>query len=304
MAAVTKPIVVVGSINIDLVSTTARIPNPGETIESTGFQIHAGGKGANQAVAVARLGYPVAMIGHVGDDSFGKDMRTNLEREGVDVSAVVTTPGSSGVAVILVTATGENCIVITAGANALVTPADIDANLELIRSAGVVLTQLEIPMATVEHLAQLCKRENVPLILDPAPAAALSSALLASVEWFTPNETEAAFYTGRDNKASAEDNATSLLGQGIHNVALKLGERGAYLASGDGMRAQVSSFAVQAVDTTAAGDCFNGAFATGMMLGKTPEESTRFAAAAAALSVTKAGAQPSMPSRSEVEHLL
>ncbi|WP_446742889.1 ribokinase [Silvibacterium acidisoli] len=304
MAAGNKPIVVVGSINIDLVSTTARLPKEGETIEGTGFQIHPGGKGANQAVAAARLGYPVAMIGRLGDDTFGNDLRANLEREGVDASAVATTPGSSGVANILVAANGENCIVITAGANALVTTADIDANIDLIRSAGIVLTQLEIPIATVEHLAEVCKREGVPLVLDPAPAATLSPALLSSVEWFTPNETEAAFFVEHNGTTEPNETAQTLLNKNIRNVVLKMGPRGVFLASTDGLRDQVPSFPVQAVDTTAAGDAFNGAFATAMMLGKSARDSALFAAAAAALSVTRAGAQPSMPSRSEVEELL
>lgn len=304
MAAGNKPIVVVGSINIDLVSTAERLPREGETIQGTGFQIHPGGKGANQAVAVARLGYPVAMIGRLGDDTFGKDLRANLEREGVDVSAVATTAGSSGVANILVTTAGANCIVITPGANALVTPADIDINLDLIRSAGIVLTQLEIPIATVEHLAEVCKREGVPLILDPAPATVLSPALLAGVDWFTPNETEAAFFVGRSDLAGPDETAQTLLDKSIRNVVLKMGSHGVFLASSGGLREHVPSFPVQTVDTTAAGDAFNGAFATAMMLGKSASESARFATAAAALSVTRAGAQPSMPSRSKVEQLL
>ena len=173
-----KPVVVVGSINIDLVANAERIPVEGETVLGKDFQIHPGGKGANQAVAVARLGYPVQMIGRLGDDAFGAQLREDLQRAGVDVTGVATTPGTSGVAVIVVAEKGENCIVITPGANDLLTPDDLDANLEILRAAGIVLTQLEIPMRTVEHLAKICAREGLPLILDPAPARELPSSLL------------------------------------------------------------------------------------------------------------------------------
>ena len=167
MSAGSKPVAVVGSINIDLVTNTKRIPVRGETVVGSGFQIHSGGKGANQALAVARLGYPVCMIGRIGDDAFGQQLRTHLEQAGVNVAGVITTTETSGVATIIVADSGENCIVITPGANALLTPEDIDANVGIIRSSGVVLTQLEIPLETVEHLAGICAREGIPLILDP-----------------------------------------------------------------------------------------------------------------------------------------
>ena len=308
MQAGKKPIVVVGSINIDLVANAERIPVEGETVPGTDFQIHPGGKGANQAVAVARLGYPVAMIGRIGDDSFGAQLRRQLEDAGVDVSAVATTPGTSGVAVIVVGKNGENSIVITPGANALLTPADIDANLALIQSAGLVLTQLEIPVPTVLHLARICARENVPLILDPAPAKEIPVELFHDVAWFTPNETEAAFFTGESdgsaNGATPVAMARTLMDKGAKGVLLKLGARGAYIATRSGLEQLLGSFTVKAVDTTAAGDAFNGAFATGLLMDLAPVESARFAAAAAAVSVTRAGAQPSMPAISEVEQML
>jgi len=303
-----KPVVVVGSINIDLVSTTNRIPAIGETISGKYFHVHPGGKGANQAVAVGRLGYPVRMIGRLGSDAFGQQLRSNLEGAGVDTAGVMTSEGTSGVAVILVDDKGDNSIVITAGANALLSPRDLDANIDAIRSAGLVLTQLETPLNTVEYLAQLCQREGVPLILDPAPASELPADLLQKIAWFTPNETEAGFFI--DSPCSNSETvdpaaiASKLKKRGLHGIILKLGSRGAYLACANGEAHSIPSFPVRAVDSTAAGDAFNGAFATGLMLGKSPLESAQFASAAAAISVTRAGAQPSMPTMDEVEQLL
>jgi ribokinase len=302
-----KPIVVVGSINIDLVASTERIPVEGETVSGSNFQIHPGGKGANQAVAVARLGYPVRIIGCLGNDAFGEQLRDHLKNSDVDIAGVTTVSGSSGVAVILVANKGENCIVITPGANARLMPHDLDRNVEIIRSAGLVLTQLEIPIETVLHLAAICTREKVPLMLDPAPARELPAELLKQVTWLTPNETEAAFFTG--NVANGHDvndpaaTAQSLMTQGIRGIVLKLGARGAYLASAE-VNQFLPSFPVKAVDTTAAGDAFNGAFAVALLMDMEPVASARFASAAAAVSVTRAGAQPSMPTMSEVEHLL
>lgn len=306
MSAGVKPVVVVGSINIDLVANTARIPKEGETVLGTDFQIHPGGKGANQAVAVGRLGYPVKMIGRVGDDAFGEQLRQQLQAAGVDVAGVATTPGTSGIAMIVVAETGENCIVITPGANALLTPEDLDHNIEMLRGAGIVLTQLEIPIPTVQHLAKICAREGVPLILDPAPAKELPDGLFEDVTWFTPNETEAKFFLP-DGQGDLQDPAVVaqiLLQQGVRGVVLKLGSRGAYLASGAVSGELLQPFAVRAVDTTAAGDAFNGAFATALLMNRAPRESADFASAAAALSVTRAGAQPSMPLMAEVEELL
>src|SRR5271165_3981529 len=300
-----KPIVVVGSINIDLVAKAERIPVTGETVSGIEFQTHPGGKGANQAVAVARLGYPVSMIGRLGSDVFGTELREHLQNAGIDVSAVQTTEGSSGVAVIIVSPSGDNIIVPTPGANAALSPADIDANLDMIRGAGLVLTQLEIPLETVEHLAGVCSHEGVPLMLDPAPARELPAAILTRTRWFTPNETEAAFYSTNDSHPnSPREIAGALLAYGPKAVALKLGARGVYLADRRGMEEQVDAFPVRAVDTTAAGDAFNGAFATALMLGKPAAESARFAAAAAAISVTRSGAQPSMPALAEVQQML
>lgn len=303
-----KAIVVVGSINIDLVAKAERIPVTGETVSGTEFQTHPGGKGANQAVAVARLGYPVRMIGKLGSDVFGTRLREHLQNAGIDVSAVETIESSSGVAVIIVSPSGDNIIVPTPGANAALSPADIEANLEMIRGAGLVLTQLEIPLETIEHLAAICAREGIPLMLDPAPARELPPAVLKQTRWFTPNETEAAFYSGK-NSAEPRKIAEILLARGPQAVVLKLGVQGVYLAGSNGqgqrdLEQKVEAFPVKALDTTAAGDAFNGAFATALMLGKEPVESARFGAAAAAISVTRPGAQLSMPSMDEVRQML
>ena len=174
-----KPIVVVGSINTDLVSTTKRIPAVGETVIGTDFHVHPGGKGANQAVAIARLGYPVQLIGRLGNDEFGLQLRSHLKRSGVDIAGVATSEGTSGVAVIVVSEKGENSIIVTPGANSKVTPEDIETNLDVIRNAGIVLAQLEIPIETVDYLSTICAREGVPLILDPAPAMDLPASIFS-----------------------------------------------------------------------------------------------------------------------------
>jgi ribokinase len=303
-----KPIIVVGSINTDLVAVTKRIPAVGETVIGSDFQIHSGGKGANQAVAVARLGYPVRLIGRLGNDAFGTELRIHLEQAGVDIVGVSTSDGASGVAVIVVSEHGENSIVLAPGANSKVTPEDLDANISILRGAGMVLAQLEIPLETIEYLARICAKENVPLILDPAPAMELPPGILKDIAWFTPNQTEAAFYLGTkhpetDPQASAEM-AKIFLSKGCRGVVLKMGAHGTYLASKDGIGSLVPAFPVNAIDTTAAGDAFNASFATALMLGKSPLDSATFAAAVAAISVTRIGAQPSMPSMAEVKEFM
>jgi ribokinase len=303
-----KPIVVVGSANLDLVAVAEKIPAVGETVIGSDFQIHPGGKGANQAVAIARLGYPVRFIGRLGSDSFGAQLRAHLDDAGVDIAGLADSDGASGVALIVVSSKGENSIVVTPGANAKVTPEDIADHLSIIRQAGLVLTQLEIPLDTVEYLASVCARESVPLILDPAPASLLPPAVFGHVEWFTPNESEAAFYiterNGQSDSLSPADIAEELLGKGCRGVVLKLGARGVYVVSQGSHGTVIPAFPVQAIDTTAAGDAFNGAFAVGLMLGKSPRGSANFAAAVAAISVTRIGAQPSLPAMPEVESFI
>lgn len=308
VSSVQKPIVVAGSINVDFVATAPRIPVPGETITGEDFQVHFGGKGANQAVAVARLGYPVHMIGTVGSDSFGSQVRTGLQQAGVGVGAVEMVEGSTGAATITVSHAGENTIVVIPGANAHVTPEYLDRYEELIRDAGVVLAQLEIPMTTIAHLAELCHRCGVPLILDPAPARPISPEILSRVTWFTPNETEAEYFAAQIDPGLASAGPDRVAGAfvkaGVGAVALKRGSQGVLLLVGGRGAEILPAPQVAAIDTTAAGDAFNGAFATGLMLGLDPCEAGRFACAAAALSVTRRGAQTSMPTRQEVEDLL
>ncbi|MBS1803462.1 MAG: ribokinase [Acidobacteria bacterium] len=301
-----KPIVVVGSINLDLVAVAQKIPSIGETVIGNDFQTHPGGKGANQAVSIARLGYPVQMIGKLGSDAFGTGLRKHLQVAGVGTEAIGTFEGPSGAALIVVSSRGDNSIVVVPGANEAVSPQCLDQNIELIRNAGMVLTQLEIPLETVEHLATLCKREKVPLVLDPAPAMELPSTVFRAVEWFTPNETEAAFYAGESSQLAptiAEERANALLKTGCRGVVLKMGSDGVYLSSPQGQDS-VRAFRVKPVDTTAAGDAFNGAFAVGLMKSLSARESATFATAVAAISVTRKGAQPSMPNLEEAKQFM
>jgi ribokinase len=297
-----KPIVVVGSINMDMVSTAKRAPLPGETVFGTDFQMYSGGKGANQAVTVARLGYPVILLGKVGQDIFGTQLLEILSGYGVDISEVERTSGTTGTASIVVDANGENSIIVTPAANLQVTPAYVESKQQILEHAGMVLTQLEVPLDTVRRLAQLCDALNVPLMLDPSPAQPLDEATLSKVSWFTPNQTEARFYVdGFDGTVAALDKVSSL---GVRNLILKKGSEGALIANGDGSHYRVAAIPVEAIDTTAAGDCFNGAFAVALLRGGSIKESAKFAAAAAAITVTRNGAQSSLPAREDVELLL
>jgi len=303
-----KRIVVVGSINLDLVATTPRIPIAGETVAGVSFQTFPGGKGANQAVAAARLGASVSMIGKLGTDVFGAQLRESLEESRVNTDGIEMVPGSSGVALITTDEKGENAITVVAGANAQLSPADLEAHIGLLRSAGMLLTQLEIPIETVEYLAAIAIREGIPLVLDPAPARPLSASLLKSVDWLTPNETEACSLLRRPpgelSEAGVEEAANTLLALGSRNVILKLGKRGCYVALMDGTRQLLPAYSVRAIDTTAAGDAFNGAFAVALLNGQDALSSASWASAVAAISVTRSGAQPSMPTSAEVESFL
>jgi len=305
---VQKRLLVVGSINLDLVAGASRIPLAGETVSAKTFNIFPGGKGANQAFAAARLGAPVSMIGMLGNDTFGVQLRASLEASGVDTKAVGVVPESSGLALITTTENGENAIVVVGGANAYLSAGDLDKHIDVIRSAGIILTQLEIPLETVEHLAAVAQRENIPLILDPAPARPLPASLLGGVEWLTPNETETCsllrLSTGELPVDSLEDAARQLMHSGSRNILIKLGPRGCYLALADGTRILLPAYSVPAVDTTGAGDAFNGAFAVALLQGETPVASATWASAVAAISVTRHGAQPSMPSQKEVDDFM
>ena len=296
-----KPVVIVGSISMDLVTCTPKIPAVGETVIGTSFSTTPGGKGGNQAVAAARLGYPTRMVGKVGTDGYGDPLLDSLRQAGVGVEGMGRFQGSSGLAHIFLAANGQNSIVIVQAANGDVDRRHIDAHADVIRSAGVVLCQLELPLETTLYTLAMCEEAGVPVILDPAPAAALPDSVFPQVAWFTPNETEAAYYVGGD--LPAEETAARLLARGVRGVVLKRGAEGCYVAT-RGLAEWVSAFPVEAVDTVAAGDCFNGAFAVALMEGKDPWAAARFAGAAAAISVTRRGAQASMPTRDDVQAFL
>ncbi len=294
---------VVGSINIDLVACADRLPAPGETILGSTFDVFNGGKGANQAVAVAKLGAPVDMIAALGTDLFTERLLSGLQAAGVDTDAVQMVAGPCGVAHISRADNGENSIIVISGANRLVSAAYIDAHVEAVQRASMILVQLETPLESVIRLAERAWEAKTPLMLDPAPARPLPEALLSRTTWLTPNETEAQILLGRVNIDPAAA-AEKLLAMGVRNVALKLGAQGVFLAGLDCPAQRVPAFPVKAVDTTAAGDCFNAAFAVALTRGKPPVEAARYGAAAAAISVTRAGAQPSLPSSAEVEAFL
>jgi ribokinase len=304
-----KQIVVVGSVNLDLVCTGKRIPAPGETVMGNKFQTFFGGKGANQAVAVGRLGYPVSMIAKVGDDEFGNQLRKGLRAASVNIRQVGTAKDSaSGVALISVDARGQNSIMVIPGANGKLLPEDVEKALPILRAAGMILAQLEIPMETVEYLCEISHRNGLPLMLDPAPARNLPRKILKQVSYLTPNETEICTLCGIPsadlNKEIIAESAKNLRSKGAANVIIKLGARGAYLDAADGQRKLVPSFKVPVVDSTAAGDAFNGGLAVSLLRGNNLPDAVRYAAAVGAVSVTRAGAQPAMPTATEVDKLL
>jgi ribokinase len=308
-------VTVVGSINVDLVTQVARFPHPGETIIGGDLETIAGGKGANQAVAAARLGAEVTMIGRVGDDAFASRLKGNLKTEGVDVTHVSTTPNTtSGVALILVDQGGQNIIVVASGANAKVTPQDVDGAAEAIASADVLLLQLEIPLESVHRAAQIARAQNVKVILNPAPAQPLTADLLSHINFLIPNESEANHLIDALVNSNGELEATrpeemlasaaQLRTIGVDTVILTAGEQGVYLAEAKGNRHFPAFSPEQVVDTTAAGDAFVGGLATAIAEGKALSEAILWGNAAGMLAVTRAGAQPSLPSREELEALL
>lgn len=303
-----KQIVVVGSINLDLVAGANRIPVPGETIIGNSFNTFYGGKGANQAVAAGKLGHPVAMVGCVGDDAFGPQLKNALAQSGVNTDHVATVAGSSGVALIVTGAKGENSIVVVPGANAKLTPQQLERHKQVLMDAGIILAQLEIPLETVEYLAEFTRANAIPFMLDPAPARGLTAALLKKVTWITPNETETQTLLRSKTAAleadAAREAADAFLSLGVKNAVLKLGAKGCLIAETGKKKEFVPAFNVNAVDTTAAGDAFNGAFAVGLMRDLSARESAVLACAVAAISVTRPGAQPSMPSEIEVQAFL
>ena len=303
MGTPTRPrIVVLGSLNLDLVFQMSRIPAAGETLASEASAIFCGGKGANQAVACARMGVAVSMIGRVGDDPAGHKLRGALAEEGIALDGVVTTPGVlSGTAVIFLTPDGQNRIVLAGGANALLTPADVAAHAAEFGGARVLVCQLEVPLETVEAAAALAAARGVPLLLNPAPARVLPDDLLARVDYLVPNESEAATLTGLDvhDATSAAEAARRLLGSGVRCVVITLGPSGILIADERGCR-HMPATPTTVVDTTAAGDSFIGGFATGIAEGLSVDDAARLGLRVARVCVSRAGAQASLPRRDEI----
>jgi ribokinase len=305
-AVPSKSIAVIGSSNTDLIIRVPRIPGPGETLLGGEFMTAAGGKGANQAVGAARSGGKVTLIARVGSDAFGDRAIAGLRRDGVDVTWVFRDKlAVSGVALIFVARDGENSIAVAGGANAKLSPADVKKAAGVISSAALLVAQLETPLATVMAAALAAVKAGVPVILNPAPARGLPNRLLKLVSILTPNETEAQLLTGIKvtNEAAAAKACEKLRSRGVRTVILTLGARGAYLADA-GEQQLVPGFKVKAVDSTAAGDIFNGALAVALAERQSLRDAIRFANAAAALSVTRPGAQPSAPMRAEIERFL
>lgn len=299
-----RKILVVGSSNTDMVIKTQNFPAPGETILGGRFLMNAGGKGANQAVAAARLGGLVTFVGKIGDDIFGKQAVQQLEDEGINVDYVaVDAENPSGVAMITVDQKGENSIVVASGSNGTLSPTDFDKAMTELDESEFVLMQLETPIPTVEHIARNAAQKQKKVILNPAPAAQLSGELLQNLYIITPNETEAELLTGIKvtNEESALKAATVLHEKGVEIVIITMGAAGAFLLL-DGNSEIIRAPRVEAIDTTAAGDTFNGALVVALSEGRTIQESIAFANKAASISVTRIGAQSSVPFRKEISN--
>lgn len=299
-------IVVVGSANTDMTVRSEKIPRPGETVIGGIFTSAAGGKGANQAVAAARAGGSVVFIARVGADALGDAAIAGYERDGIDASAIVRDPErATGVALIMVDANGQNSISVASGANMALRPQDVEAAAGKIADADVVVAQLETPIDAVECAARKAAERGVPFILDPAPAPAqpLPESLLKLVTIIKPNESEASALTGIDvtDDASAFAAAEKLLDFGVQIAVITLGEKGSVVATREGLREKLEPKRARAVDSTAAGDAWTGAFAVAFAEGKSLLEAADFASKAAAISVSRVGAQPSMPTRAEID---
>ncbi|WP_312745121.1 ribokinase [Cedecea neteri] len=299
-------LVVLGSINADHILNLEHFPTPGETVTGQGYQVAFGGKGANQAVAAGRSGADIAFIACVGDDDTGSRVCKQLASDNIDTSPISTIKDeATGVALIFVNGAGENVIGIHAGANAALTPELVEAQQHKIADASALLMQLESPLESVLAAAKIAHQHHTKVILNPAPACELSDELLSLLDMITPNETEAEKLTGVrvENDADAAKAAEVLHGKGIETVIITLGSRGVWLSEkGHGKR--VPGFKVKAVDTIAAGDTFNGALVTALLEEKPMEDAVLFAHAAAAIAVTRKGAQPSVPWRKEIDEFL
>lgn len=299
-------VVVLGSINMDLIGTAARLPSSGETVLGDGFHTAPGGKGANQAVAAARMGASVRMVGRVGADTFGPELLDNLRSYGVDVSGVAEdADAASGVAMILLDASRQNRILVIGGANMRCDDTQVDAVASALEGADALMLQCEIPPATSLKAARIAKERAVRVVWDPAPAEGFPSEAYAVVDVLTPNQAEAAALTGIDvtDAADAEAAARALIERGVGAVVVKMGENGAFYLS-DGDSGYVPPYAVEAADTVAAGDAFGASMTCALAEGKSMAEAVRYGAASGALAVTRPGAQEAMPSRSDVESLL
>lgn len=295
-------VTVVGSFNMDMVVQTARFPQPGETVLGGKFLMNPGGKGANQAVTAARLGGRVTMVAKVGTDLFGGAAITGFKREGINTDGVVRDGANpSGVALIVVNDKGQNTIVVAQGANAELSAKDVEAAGANIAAADIVLTQLEIPIDVVLGLAQTCKSGGIRVVLNPAPAQPLPNELLKDLYCITPNENEATILTGItvNDKASARKAAEALRNKGVQNVIVTMGSAGAFLLTNEGEH-YIPAPSVNVVDTTAAGDVFNGALAVALGEEMKLREAMAFAVEAASISVTRLGAQASAPHRREL----
>jgi len=303
-------IVVVGSLNIDLVVEVPVIPQPGETVLGKNFATFPGGKGANQAVAAARLGAQVTLIGRVGDDVFGEQLLANARAEGVDISYVsVDNEAATGVAMIAVDSAGQNSIAVASGANYKLTVAHVHAAWADMTHADLLVLPLETPMDTIETAIRLANEQGTKVVLNPAPARKLSNDLLARVDVLVPNEPETAQLTGRavETHDDVAEAAGQLLARGVSDVVLTLGSRGALVLEGSGAKPEftyIDPHQVEVVDTTAAGDAFVAALAVALGEGMSLVDATIFANAAGALTVTRPGAQPALPVREEVDQLL
>lgn len=296
-----RQILVIGSANVDLVMATERLPAPGETRFGI-FTRTLGGKGANQAVAAARAGGAVAMIACLGMDEFGRMLRAGLASENIDMTGVFEVEGSSGVAVIVTASSGNNIIVVSSGANASLQAALLEP--DLCKGATFVLLQLEIPLETVVRAIGQAHAADAKVILDPAPAIQLPRGILGQVDWLTPNESEARILLGlEDGELDGVRAAYRLRELGARNVIVKLGARGAAILEEGREAIVLPALPTVVVDTTAAGDAFNGAFAAAMAEGRSPVDAARFAIAAASIAVSRHGAQASMASRQEIDAL-
>ncbi len=298
-----KRIAVIGSSNTDMVIKTSKLPSPGETILGGDFFMNAGGKGANQAVAAARLGGNVSLIARTGDDVFGRQAKKIFDIDKIDTDYMLTDPDHpSGVALITVDAQGENCIVVAPGANNYLSKADIEIALEEILRSEIILMQLEIPVETVSYVAEIAHEAGIKVILNPAPAARISDELLSMLYMITPNETEAELISGIPvhDVESAAFAARNLYQRGVNVVIITLGSKGALLYSGEN-EIIIPVQKVEAIDTTAAGDVFNGAIAVAISEGLALDKAVEFACKAASISVTRMGAQSSAPYRNELE---